>query len=176
MAESNYSTPPGSQERATIGYIDVDGYDSYILLVGRSGKTETQSYYNYYKKIGKSMPTEVTLDTDQSFSIKNESFNEFDFDYSSTYSYRTHRWTNYKMEDYISWTVFTSSDLTPRISKLPNELKSAYPSISLDGLLLTESSFIKFEGDYTYAQFVDDQVSGNRPGNRGQFTHLYLPN
>jgi hypothetical protein len=69
--------------------------------------------------------------------------------------------------------VFTDKSTTPVITELPEAFTAMHPSISLNNLTYFESSFYKYEGGYTYAQFLADGFAGITPEQREFFGDTY---
>lgn len=157
VTNDGFSKTPGPPASAKFGYMD--GFDEYSFFVQSTNTMSTYYRHTYYKKDGTTMPLEVSL-PDNSLSVLNTSIGNFNFTYSSAYTYLNHYWKEETSEHNIHWRVFTDKSDTPPITELPEAFTIKYPSISLNNLHYWISEFYKYEDGYTYSQYLNDVFEG----------------
>lgn len=147
------SVPDDQVSVAKFGYLD--GFDEYKLFVS-STKT-LSSYYrtSHYSNYGTNILKEVAF-PDNSLSIMKPAISNFEFSYSSDYTYRSHYWKQTTANFTIHWQVFTNKSATPAINELPEPLALKYPSLSVNNLTHINSNFHKYVDGFTYDGVLAD--------------------
>ena len=166
VTNDGFSKTPGTPASAKFGYMD--GFDEYSFFVQTTNTMSTYYRHTHYKKYGTTMPLEVTL-PDNSLSILNPSIGNFNFTYSSGYTYLYHYWKKEAADHTIHWIVFTDKSTTPPITELPEAFIVKYPAVSLSNLNYWISEFYKYEDGYTFSQFLHDIFEGGSVPDRHEY-------
>ncbi len=149
----NYSYNAGAVASCPWGYNS--GFDLYRTTMGKSlGKTSRQ-----YFKLG---PAVTTIPfPDHTFSPVNNDLNSFAFTISSDYQLRSSRWT-VSVPDYqsvLSWRVYSPPAGKQVFPKIPDEIKSLYPALSIESLVLKENAFTIYLDGFTFTDDINGQMN-----------------
>ena len=172
MANHGFSTISPDPTLAKFGYLE--GFDEYRLVATTTRSTSNYFRITRYLKYGDSLPEDISF-PDNTLNIKESAIGNFSFDYSSTYTYRSHYWREDATDHTVHWQVYTDEATTPPITELPEAFAAKYPSVSLNNLTYSESEFHKHENGYTYAQFLLDNFASVTPEQREYFGDLFRP-
>jgi hypothetical protein len=87
-------------------------------------------------------------------------FANFSSSFQGAATFQQHSWFFADEDESLSWVIYSERDFRNKISKLPKELASVFPSLHLDSLEYTASGFYMFQSPYSYTQFLEDSWSG----------------
>lgn len=170
MTNASFDKTAAEPAVAKFGYLD--GFDEYRVIIGSSNAHPTHARLTTYTKYGTSLPEEVTF-PNNTLTIENSSIENFNFSYSSSYTYAKHTWRHDAADYTINWQVYTDKPITPPITELPQAFTTKYPSLSVNNLTYFRSDFYRYEDGYTYAQFLIDVFEGITASQHEFFTDSF---
>ncbi len=130
---SNIETKP-----LKFGYLD--RFKKFRTIFNVKTEKFRYAFYKYGDK-----PTKIEVPTRPNLVIENSSISNFQFSSDLNYEEMVHVWSYidgpYPFPDYsvTKWSVITSSDFSPIIGEIPNEILKRYPKINIAQMEYTET-------------------------------------
>jgi len=133
-------------DHPVIGYLDgFDTYDMTVINVHANGST------TYHQKgaidLSFDMPTFTA-------SLSNTDIQNFSFEFSRDYTYRTALWTNVVGKEYTWWTVNAPPGYAVKGLSIPSELVAKYPKLDMSKLVYGSLNFTDVIKGRSYEEFA----------------------
>jgi hypothetical protein len=142
-------------DHPTIGYLD--GYDFYQLWVMNS---KPNGSTNYYQKGAIDFSFEIPTYT---FSLTNSDMQNFSFNFSHAYTYRSINWQYTNGTEYTWWTVNAASGQSVKGLSIPPEIAAKYPQLDMNKFTY---SYISFNENLKGPSYLDFMPGVADPGAR----------
>jgi len=132
-----------------IGFLDkFDNYKVDFILRWDKDK------FTYQNQSYSERPQQIFIPEIPSFSILNDSFQNFNFDTDFEFQWKVDSWnTNLGPNKFLLWNVFSSSDYTLLINEFPEDFTNKYPDIKLDSMMHFKSDL--YFNTFEYSQFLE---------------------
>ncbi len=143
-------------ELPKLGYLE--GFEKYFVHVVLNPFHERTNLY--YTKAG-TIPTSVDL-PDYTYTVANDNLYGLSLQFSNAHDFKQAYFISSNAETQVNWTLNASADEDFKAPSIPSEIKSLYPMLSVDGLTLEFASYTHRLDDYTYDQYVSDDLGTSR--------------
>jgi hypothetical protein len=132
----------------------VPGFPKYLTYIASFSGFE-------YLKVGEAL-TSFSAPT-YSTSVTNNTLANFKASVSGEHDYKYAQWRESVGLHRSTWIVHADNNTHPNIAfDFPQELKTAYPSLTKDGLELSNGSFVRSSGTYTYLDMLAERLKNVR--------------
>ncbi len=159
LLHQNFFSPSNQLPRdfLKIGYLDK--LKTYNIIISIS----FNDYQYRYNRHGSPL-TNLSIPQKPNLNLIDDSLFNFSFNPSTSYVKRISRWAATNGDFITEWQVSSQNNTNPRFS-LPDELKTKYPNINVEGLkYLSSDLFLKSESysDFINRQFVSHEIVTER--------------
>jgi hypothetical protein len=144
---------PNQADHPVIGYLDgFDSYDMTVTNVHASGST------TYHQKGAIDFAFDMPTFT---FSLADNTLQNFSFNFSHDYTYHTARWQHFAGMEYTWWTVNAPPGYTVKGLSIPSEIMAKYPQLDMSKLEYGSLSFTEVIKGQSYLEFVQGGFNTN---------------